>query len=152
MLLDFAGGFPLLHSLTSALMNRLLPSHIIYLFCLSNHLGISVPPACFCVCFSIYLLLFVRFCSERLRSLLQTLHMEDISNYSSLTLVANFATLVSTYSKGEGVVSGVVCVRACVRACVCFLSRFVLSPSNASITIKNRIRFLLLRFRRATSA
>ena len=132
MLLDFAGGFPLLHSLTSVLMNRLLLSHIIYLFCLSNHLGISVPPACFCLCFSIYLLLFVRFCSERLRSLLQTLHMEDISNYSSLTLVANFATLVSTYSKGEGVVSGVVCVRACVHVSVSYLALFCLRPMQVS--------------------
>ncbi|XP_065183619.1 general transcription and DNA repair factor IIH helicase subunit XPD-like [Sycon ciliatum] len=42
----------------------------------------------------------LRFCSERLRSLMQTLRLEDITNYSSLTLIANFATLVSTYSKG----------------------------------------------------
>lgn len=42
-----------------------------------------------------------RFCAERLRSLLNTLELPDISDYGGLTLVANFATLVSTYSKGE---------------------------------------------------
>ena len=41
-----------------------------------------------------------RFCAERLRSLLHTLELPDISDYGGLTLVANFATLVSTYSKG----------------------------------------------------
>lgn len=42
----------------------------------------------------------LRFCAERLRSLLHTLELPDISDYGGLTLVANFATLVSTYSKG----------------------------------------------------
>ncbi|XP_065662190.1 general transcription and DNA repair factor IIH helicase subunit XPD isoform X2 [Hydra vulgaris] len=42
----------------------------------------------------------LRFCSERLRSLLNTLELPDITDYSGLSLVANFATLVSTYSKG----------------------------------------------------
>jgi DNA excision repair protein ERCC-2 len=42
----------------------------------------------------------LRFCSERLRSLLHTLELTNITDYSSLTLVANFATLVSTYTKG----------------------------------------------------
>lgn len=42
----------------------------------------------------------LQFCAERLRSLLNTLELPDITDYASLTLVANFATLVSTYSKG----------------------------------------------------
>lgn len=42
----------------------------------------------------------LKFCAERLRSLLNTLELPDITDYSALTLVANFATLVSTYSKG----------------------------------------------------
>lgn len=41
-----------------------------------------------------------RFCSERLQSLLHTLELPDIADYGSLRLIANFATLVSTYSKG----------------------------------------------------
>eukprot|EP00118_Oscarella_pearsei_P004864 m.21551 g.21551 ORF g.21551 m.21551 type:complete len:231 (+) comp28184_c0_seq7:946-1638(+) len=42
----------------------------------------------------------LRFCSERLRSLLRTLELAGIGDFSGLTLIANFATLVSTYSKG----------------------------------------------------
>ncbi|XP_032653927.1 general transcription and DNA repair factor IIH helicase subunit XPD isoform X1 [Chelonoidis abingdonii] len=42
----------------------------------------------------------LRFCSERLRSLLRTLEIVDIADFSPITLIANFATLVSTYSKG----------------------------------------------------
>jgi DNA excision repair protein ERCC-2 len=42
----------------------------------------------------------LRFCSERLRSLMKTLELSDFSDYHGLTLVANFATLVSTYAKG----------------------------------------------------
>ncbi|XP_012941013.1 general transcription and DNA repair factor IIH helicase subunit XPD [Aplysia californica] len=42
----------------------------------------------------------LRFCSERLQSLLRTLELADIKDYSSLSLVANFATLISTYTKG----------------------------------------------------
>ncbi|XP_014666749.1 PREDICTED: TFIIH basal transcription factor complex helicase XPD subunit-like [Priapulus caudatus] len=42
----------------------------------------------------------LRFCSERLRSLLWTLELADLSDFSPLMLVANFATLVSTYAKG----------------------------------------------------
>lgn len=41
-----------------------------------------------------------RFCAERLRSLLRTLEIVDVADFSPLTLIANFATLVSTYSKG----------------------------------------------------
>ncbi|KAH0631628.1 hypothetical protein JD844_006058 [Phrynosoma platyrhinos] len=40
------------------------------------------------------------FCAERLRSLLRTLEIADISDFSPITLISNFATLVSTYSKG----------------------------------------------------
>lgn len=42
-----------------------------------------------------------RFCAERLRSLLHTLEIADLADFSPLTLLANFATLVSTYSKGK---------------------------------------------------
>ncbi|KAJ3591231.1 hypothetical protein NHX12_009177 [Muraenolepis orangiensis] len=42
----------------------------------------------------------LRFCSERLRSLLRTLEISDITDFSPLTLISNFATLVSTYSQG----------------------------------------------------
>ena len=43
----------------------------------------------------------LRFCSERLQSLLSSLEMMDLGNFSPLTLVANFATLVSTYTTGN---------------------------------------------------
>ncbi|MBV96032.1 TFIIH basal transcription factor complex helicase XPD subunit, partial [Eschrichtius robustus] len=43
----------------------------------------------------------LRFCAERLRSLLHTLEIADLADFSPLTLLANFATLVSTYAKGE---------------------------------------------------
>uniref|UniRef100_A0A8C2XZH3 General transcription and DNA repair factor IIH helicase subunit XPD n=1 Tax=Capra hircus TaxID=9925 RepID=A0A8C2XZH3_CAPHI len=42
----------------------------------------------------------LRFCAERLRSLLHTLEISDLTDFSPLTLLANFATLVSTYAKG----------------------------------------------------
>lgn len=42
----------------------------------------------------------MRFCFERLRSLLKSLELVDIQNYAPLVLVANFATLVSTYTQG----------------------------------------------------
>ncbi|KAF5910440.1 hypothetical protein HPG69_018214 [Diceros bicornis minor] len=42
----------------------------------------------------------LRFCAERLRSLLYTLEIADLADFSPLTLLANFATLVSTYAKG----------------------------------------------------
>ncbi|KAK7882003.1 hypothetical protein WMY93_028177 [Mugilogobius chulae] len=44
--------------------------------------------------------LLCRFCSERLQSLLRTLEIADIADFSALTLISNFATLVSTYSQG----------------------------------------------------
>ncbi|KAF1588469.1 UNVERIFIED_CONTAM: General transcription and DNA repair factor IIH helicase subunit XPD, partial [Eudyptes pachyrhynchus] len=43
----------------------------------------------------------LRFCAERLRSLLRTLEIVDVADFSAITLVANFATLVSTYAKGR---------------------------------------------------
>lgn len=42
-----------------------------------------------------------RFCAERLRSLLRTLEIADIADFSAITLISHFATLVSTYSKGK---------------------------------------------------
>ncbi|CEL59864.1 DNA excision repair protein ERCC-2 [Rhizoctonia solani AG-1 IB] len=42
----------------------------------------------------------LRFCAERLQSLIRTLELTQIDEYSSLQKVANFATLVSTYEKG----------------------------------------------------
>lgn len=43
----------------------------------------------------------LRFCAERLRSLLHTLELSDYGNFYSLTLLCNFATLVSTYTRGK---------------------------------------------------
>nr|CAH8842416.1 unnamed protein product [Trichobilharzia regenti] len=42
----------------------------------------------------------LQYCSERLRSLLHTLELADYANFSCLTLLCNFATLVSTYTRG----------------------------------------------------
>uniref|UniRef100_A0A671LSR6 General transcription and DNA repair factor IIH helicase subunit XPD n=1 Tax=Sinocyclocheilus anshuiensis TaxID=1608454 RepID=A0A671LSR6_9TELE len=42
----------------------------------------------------------LRFCAERLRSLLRTLEIADIADFSAITLISHFATLVSTYNKG----------------------------------------------------
>lgn len=42
----------------------------------------------------------LRFCSERLASLLRTLELADVSDFKGLTLISHFATLVSTYAKG----------------------------------------------------
>ncbi|KAM6289173.1 LOW QUALITY PROTEIN: general transcription and DNA repair factor IIH helicase subunit XPD, partial [Aegotheles albertisi] len=42
----------------------------------------------------------LRFCSERLHSLLRTLEVPDVGDFAPITLVATFGTLVSTYSKG----------------------------------------------------
>ena len=44
-----------------------------------------------------------RFCAERLQSLVRTLELSRLDEYSSLQKVANFATLVSTYEKGINV-------------------------------------------------
>ncbi|CAF0873173.1 unnamed protein product [Brachionus calyciflorus] len=42
----------------------------------------------------------LRFCFERLRSLLKSLEVADVQNYSALVVLANFATMVSTYTQG----------------------------------------------------
>ncbi|GBM44428.1 General transcription and DNA repair factor IIH helicase subunit XPD [Araneus ventricosus] len=42
----------------------------------------------------------LRFCSERLRSLVRTLEITELNEMSSLMALCNFATLVSTYMKG----------------------------------------------------
>lgn len=42
----------------------------------------------------------LRFCSERLRSLIKTLEIAEIADFTPLGLICNFATLVSTYIKG----------------------------------------------------
>lgn len=41
-----------------------------------------------------------RFCSERMSSLLRTLELPQLADLSPIILLANFATLVSTYNKG----------------------------------------------------
>jgi DNA excision repair protein ERCC-2 len=47
----------------------------------------------------------LRFCAERLTSLVRTLELSDLDDYGSLQKVAGFATLVSTYDKGMYFVS-----------------------------------------------
>ena len=42
----------------------------------------------------------LRFCSERLRSLIQTLEITNIMDFSPLSQLCNFATLISTYTQG----------------------------------------------------
>ncbi|KTW28921.1 DNA repair helicase rad15 [Pneumocystis carinii B80] len=42
----------------------------------------------------------LRFCTERLNSLIHTLELSDIEDYQYLQEIANFATLVSTYENG----------------------------------------------------
>ncbi|KAL5529015.1 RAD15 [Sanghuangporus baumii] len=42
----------------------------------------------------------LRFCAERLQSLVRTLELTNLDEYASLQKVANFATLVATYEKG----------------------------------------------------
>ncbi|KAJ8489675.1 hypothetical protein ONZ45_g13473 [Pleurotus djamor] len=42
----------------------------------------------------------LRFCAERLQSLVRTLELSRVDEYSALQKVASFATLVSTYEKG----------------------------------------------------
>ena len=44
--------------------------------------------------------LFIRFCAERLASLIKTLEIGDISDFGPLILISQFATLVSTYTRG----------------------------------------------------
>ena len=42
----------------------------------------------------------LRFCSERLASLVQTLELVKVDEFSSLKLVADFAALIGTYEQG----------------------------------------------------
>ncbi|XP_066250346.1 general transcription and DNA repair factor IIH helicase subunit XPD [Euwallacea similis] len=42
----------------------------------------------------------LRFCAERLASLLRTLEITDMTEFSPITLITHLATLVSTYTKG----------------------------------------------------
>ncbi|KAL2715031.1 general transcription and DNA repair factor IIH helicase subunit XPD [Vespula squamosa] len=42
----------------------------------------------------------LRFCAERLASLLRTMEITDLTDFSPLTLITHLATLVSTYTKG----------------------------------------------------
>ncbi len=42
----------------------------------------------------------LKFCAERLSSLIRTLELTDLQEYGSLQKIANFATLVSSYAKG----------------------------------------------------
>ncbi|KAL5285926.1 ERCC2 family protein [Megaselia abdita] len=42
----------------------------------------------------------LRFCAERLASLLRTLEITEMNDYGALILITHFATLVSTYTKG----------------------------------------------------
>ncbi|KAI7867866.1 hypothetical protein BDF14DRAFT_1799987 [Spinellus fusiger] len=42
----------------------------------------------------------LRFCAERLTSLVRTLELTDLDHFSSLQKIASFATLVATYDKG----------------------------------------------------
>ncbi|KZP11988.1 DNA repair helicase [Athelia psychrophila] len=42
----------------------------------------------------------LRFCAERLQSMVRTLELQRLDEYSSLQKVASFATLVATYEKG----------------------------------------------------
>ena len=42
----------------------------------------------------------LRFCAERLTSLLRTLEITDLTDFSPLISITHFATLVSTYTKG----------------------------------------------------
>ncbi|KAJ7940647.1 hypothetical protein B0H13DRAFT_2397190 [Mycena leptocephala] len=43
----------------------------------------------------------LRFCAERLQSLIRTLELSRLDEYAALQKVASFATLVSTYEKGK---------------------------------------------------
>jgi DNA excision repair protein ERCC-2 len=42
----------------------------------------------------------LRFCAERLQSLLRTLEITNLHEYGSLSVITSFATLVSTYTQG----------------------------------------------------
>lgn len=42
----------------------------------------------------------IRFCAERLQSMIRTLELNRLDEHSALQKVASFATLVATYEKG----------------------------------------------------
>ncbi|XP_067007170.2 general transcription and DNA repair factor IIH helicase subunit XPD [Anabrus simplex] len=46
----------------------------------------------------------LRFCHERMSSLLRTLEIADMTDFSPLILITHFATLVSTYTKGFSII------------------------------------------------
>jgi DNA excision repair protein ERCC-2 len=46
----------------------------------------------------------LRFCAERFASLARTLELADVSELSAIVKLTNFATLVSTYSRGFSVI------------------------------------------------
>ncbi len=46
----------------------------------------------------------LRFCYDRLTSLLKTLEITDADDFTPITMVANFATLVGTYEKGFAII------------------------------------------------
>lgn len=57
--------------------------------------------ACACACCTGKTL---RFCYDRLSSLLKTLEITDLDDYNPIHLVADFATLVGTYAKGFAII------------------------------------------------
>ena len=46
----------------------------------------------------------LRFCYDRLTSLLKTLEVTDADDFTPISMVANFATLVGTYEKGFAII------------------------------------------------
>lgn len=56
---------------------------------------------CVCLLFYVVVVYYLRFCAERLHFMLQTLQLLELSDFSSVVRVANFATLVSTYLEGK---------------------------------------------------
>lgn len=46
----------------------------------------------------------LRFCAERLASLLRTLEITDMTEFGGLVVITHFATLISTYTKGFTVI------------------------------------------------
>lgn len=52
----------------------------------------------------------LRFCAERLTSLVRTLELTDLEHFSSLQRIAAFATLVATYEKGTQDIKSAMCL------------------------------------------
>lgn len=73
----------------------------------------------------------LRFCTERLSSLLKTLEISEIIDFSSLVTVAQFATLVSTYVKGFMIIIEPFDEKSSTDSCVMHFSCL-----DASIAIK----------------